>query len=278
MGAASGMGQDGHRDLEMKQAVDGDYSAVNGTNQEKARDTHKERLNGMVADSGFEFDGPESGAPHWLGNLVRTDSLEVTNDPRISMDNVISKRLQAFEKVAVASILLASVSISTILAMEEPGEGFIEYAGLFMMNLVFVLNLFCVLIVTTQYYQIFRLMTSGPTGFEMSKSYYLNQNIMTLRHLSTSSFFYSIPIFILSIACMLWTKLRKGHTYLMAIPIVSMEVAAALFLFIAIKKHGDIFREKYAFLKKHERPLAVHTQSVHLSAHTAMWGGSGTVF
>lgn len=210
---------------------------------------------------GGQFDGLASNTNLPGVELLRQESVEVSNDPRIFLDNVIAKRLGAFETVAVAAILLASVSISTLLAMEENHEHPVEYVGLFLMNCVFVMNLFCVLVITKQYYQIFRLMTSGPTGFEIAKSYYLNQNIMTMRHVATGGFFYSIPMFIIAIACMIWTKLE--HRYSMSVPMCVIEIAAAVYIFFVLKKHSQIFREKYILTKKHEDPLRKHSDLEH---------------
>lgn len=214
-----------------------------------------------------EFEGNAAATPMFGVNLMRMETLDVCNDPRIFLDNVISKRLAGFATVVVASILLATLAVSTLLAMEEKQESWIEFTGLALMNAVFVMNLFCVLVITVQYYQTFRLMTCGATGFEIAKSYYLNINIMTMRHLGISAFFYSIILFYLSIAAMLWHKLNNA---VLATPIVGMTVIAAIVTYFAMQKHAAIFVEKYNQSKAHEKPLRRH-QEHHNFGHNPQY-------
>mmetsp|Transcript_60031 Transcript_60031/g.130198 ORF Transcript_60031/g.130198 Transcript_60031/m.130198 type:complete len:239 (+) Transcript_60031:43-759(+) len=209
-----------------------------------------------------EFEGNEStNILPGLG-FFRSDSVEVTNDPRIFLDNVLSRRLGAFETVVVASVLVASVSCSTLIVMEEKKESWTEYVGLVGMTVVFVMNLFCVLVITQQYYQIFRLMTAGPTGFEISKSYYLNKNVATLRHMSTNAFFKSIPIFVGSIGIMVFQKLRTR--WLVSIPVLVVILTVAVLLHIVNRKHASIFYEKYILTKRHEAPLMGHLRNMKM--------------
>lgn len=196
------------------------------------------------------FDGPHSRSI--VPALFRATSVEVTNDPRIFLDNVIARRLGAFETVAVAAVLLAMVSCSTILGIQS-ADSWLQFAGLCLMCSVLVMNLTCLLVVTQQYYQVFRLMTSGPTGFEIAKHYYTNQNVLALRHVAANFFFASIPLFLFSIGIMAFDKL--GEHRRTSTPLLVFFSVSAIFLFHVNRKHALIFSEKYAASKLHERPL-----------------------
>lgn len=199
--------------------------------------------------------------------LFRSESCEVTNDPRIFLDNVVSKRFGAFETIVIAAILVASVSCSSLLAVQEPKETALEYVSLWTMIIVFLMNLFSVLVITQQYYQVFRLMTAGATGFETCKSYYLNENIMKLRHLSARSFFYSLPILCVGLGIMVMDKLGEKRYYF-SIPMAVGCSIFAVVLFVVIRKHSNIFKEKYRTAKEHEDQHYSNSQfkSNHLRA------------
>jgi hypothetical protein len=243
----------------------------------KSKPVQNRSYENSKADQSKELDG------FWrVLRYFRNDSVEVTNDPRIFLDNIISKRLSAFEVVAVSSVLIASVSCTTLIQAEEPRRGYVEFVGLFLMCIVFVMNLFCVLVITQQYYQIFRLMTGGPTGFEIAKSYYLNENIMAFRHLATRFFFWSIPLFIVAVGIMVARKLEisaieystKLHLNVhesefnfrykeyavqfhnpIAIAILFFTLTWALLLFCVNLKHKSIFASKYHTAKMHEKQV-----------------------
>jgi len=192
--------------------------------------------------------------------MMRCETMEVTNDPRIFLENVLTKRFMAFGTIITASILLGAVSCSTLLTMQDLKETPTEYVALILMVFAFLMNLFCVLVLTMQYYSVFRLMTAGPTGFEVAKSYYLNVNIKTMRHLGTAAFFYSIPIFVWSIACMVYNKLggRYGKKQYMSIPLTDFLLLSGLVLWRALRKQSNVFFEKYTQTKEHEAPLRSH--------------------
>merc|ERR1719382_476991 len=68
-------------------------------------------------------------------------------------------------------------------------KGVIQYTGFCLMCVVFVLNLTTVIVLIQQLFMTYRLLTAGPTGFEIAKSYYLNPNIVTMRHMAVKGFF-----------------------------------------------------------------------------------------
>jgi len=191
---------------------------------------------------------------------MRQDSVEVTNDPRIFLDSVLSRRLSAFSTIVVASVLLATVSAGTLITVNEKNETWPEFASLVCMALVFAMNLFCVMMITQQYYHVIRLITSGPSGFDIAKSYYVNHNIRTIRHVATNCFFYSIPLFLIAIGLMVFVKV--GGAFKMAYPLTVLLVVSGVVFHCVLVKQRALFKEKYAKLKAFEHPLVSHVQDM----------------
>jgi hypothetical protein len=215
----------------------------------------------------FDFEGEESKdtmISRVVGCLVRSESVDVTNDPRIMSDNVISHRLGGFSNVVIASMLLCTLAFSAILVdtprdeMEEVSRAvtFISLAG---MLVTMCLNLFCTVVVIQQMYVVNRISTSGSMGFEMAKSLYLNRTYVTLRHFAITAFFKSIPIFVMSTAALVWVTSEKngGSTVSRAILCVPMRIVTAL-MFYVHKKQKVIFQEKLMKMQTYEQPMLHH--------------------
>merc|ERR1719277_435161 len=122
-----------------------------------------------------------------LSALPRSESMDVTNDPRFFSNNVIAKRLGAFQTICVVSVLMVNLSVKQMFALEKKidittAAGVVQYTGFCLMCIVFLLNLTTVIVLIQQLFMTYRLLTVGPTGFEVAKSYYLNPNIVTMRH------------------------------------------------------------------------------------------------
>merc|ERR1712151_514699 len=108
-----------------------------------------------------------------------------------------------------------------------------------------MLNLFCTVVVIQQTYLTNRLATGSSLGFEMAKSMYLNNTFVALRHLATSCFYRSIPVFLASTALMLhghiWCATQNIFTGLIICgPMLLMTVA----MFLVHSKQKRIFVEK----------------------------------
>merc|ERR1711879_634622 len=92
-------------------------------------------------------------------------------------------------------------------------------------------------------------------GFEIAKSYYLNPNIVSMRHLAVHMFFVGIPVFLAGVGLTIYVKLdgRKNITYSAPVSILLFLAAAVLrYLYV---KHRSIFQEKYSFAVEHQEPL-----------------------
>eukprot|EP00443_Scrippsiella_acuminata_P016875 CAMPEP_0115190438 /NCGR_PEP_ID=MMETSP0270-20121206/12025_1 /TAXON_ID=71861 /ORGANISM="Scrippsiella trochoidea, Strain CCMP3099" /LENGTH=246 /DNA_ID=CAMNT_0002603649 /DNA_START=65 /DNA_END=805 /DNA_ORIENTATION=+ len=193
----------------------------------------------------------------------RSDSMDATNDPRFFSDSVISKRLAAFQAVTVVATLMVTLSVKQMFLLQknidlETTHGVLQYMGFCLMVCVFLLNLTAVVVLVQQLFQTYRLMTVGPTGFEIAKSYYLNPNIVTMRHIAVKGFFFSLPLFVASSSCMVWVNFDSSGTTQLAIPIVIFLVIMACLLCTVNGKHQSIFKTRYSMAKVHEEPLLTH--------------------
>jgi len=231
--------------------------------------THKE-LPTRVAHTAPDHKFFSKGAEHsekdffpFINRLFRSDSLRVSNDPRILLDSVLSRRLGAFAQVSSSSILIASVAAGVLVAMDVKKSTWCELLSLICMAAVFSMNMFSVLMITQQYYHVVRLTTSGPSGFDIAKSYYLNPNICTLRHWATNSFFCSIPLLLIALGLMVYVKLAAKWQMAMAWPLGIFLSSAGVVYHLMFVKQRAVFIEKYSKIKVFDRPLIHHVKEAH---------------
>jgi hypothetical protein len=210
------------------------------------------------AYSSFESTYMEDDDPI-VGCFPRSNTCDLSNDPRTFMGNIIEKRLGAFETIVVASILLASTSATYLLETETNLEKFFYigagYVSAMLMGLVFVVNMICVLVLTLQYYQVFRLMSCGPTGFECSKDYYTTPTVMEMRHFGVRCFSVSLPFFIVAIAFKVVDRFSLERT----LPIFVYLCVCGVVCFIMMGRMNGIFVRLYAKCKRYEH---LHFQEV----------------
>merc|ERR1712196_165335 len=138
-----------------------------------------------------------------------------------------------------------------------------EYFATWLYLICFSANMLAVLVLTMQYYQAYRLMTAGSTGFETCKEYYMNPMVTELRHLAAKAFFYSIPLFVAGIALDLSSKLKLSRSA----PIFVVCVLAAAFQLVAIVYHNWLFRTKYAKCKLYEAQQFANLRSMVAEQH-----------
>mmetsp|Transcript_91635 Transcript_91635/g.231193 ORF Transcript_91635/g.231193 Transcript_91635/m.231193 type:complete len:227 (-) Transcript_91635:71-751(-) len=212
-----------------------------------------------------------------LAALPRSESMDVNNDPRFFSNNVISKRLAAFQTICVVSVLMVNLSVKQMFLLEKSidittATGVVQYTGFCMMCVVFLLNLTTVIVLIQQLFMTYRLLTVGPTGFEVAKSYYLNPNVVSMRHGAVKGFFFSLPLFIASSGCMVWTTFKTSGTQKLAIPVVIVLFLMALLLWFINAKHSSIFKERYNLAKLHEEPLLTHVESVSHRSRGGFFG------
>lgn len=214
---------------------------------------------------------PEADNGECLG-LFRAHSMEVTNDPRFFHKNVLLKRMGAFHVIAVTAVLIANLSCMQMLQMESSKfngiKGNIRYVAFVLFSTCFVLNLVTVVIIVQQLFQMTRLATAGSTGFELAKSYYLNPNIVSMRHLAANIFFVCIPIFLAAVGLTIYVKLGGRLNLMWSLPISIVLFFAAIILRCFYEKHRNVFQQKYELAVTQHEPLL--TQLTHKNMQTAM--------
>lgn len=206
-----------------------------------------------------------------MSPLLRSDSLTVINDPRIAQDNVINRRLTYFSTICVAAALMSTLAFTAIAivkpttgASETDRAGSFSYCNLLALAglcVTMCLNLFTVVVLTHQMYIVGRMLTAGPLGFEMGKSLYLNKTITILRHLAVQAFFRSIPVFLLSVASMVYQMVcpyGEWHQRVMGGILAFVLVTSGIFTWHVYGKQRAIFREKTESLSEYEKPMHTH--------------------
>jgi hypothetical protein len=182
----------------------------------------------------------------------RSTSAEVSNDPRIIAYNVIEKRMAAFQTITVASILLTSSSCAFLFEAEYSGS--IEvydpaYWSTLCQLVVFCCSLQTVIVLSQQYYHVFRLMTAGPTGFETVKEYYMDSVAMEMRHMAVRCFTVACPCFVLAVAFrQLATVERMRHATWLFVYLV----LTGLVLISVTNKLNSVFSVIYGKSKLYE--------------------------
>jgi len=217
------------------------------------------------------FEGEHSDTGCLISQLPRSESMEVTNDPRFFSNSVITKRLAAFQTVSVVSVLMVNLSVKQMFILEKDmdltkARGVAQYVGFILMSTVFLMDLFTVIVVVQQLFMTFRLLTTGPTGFEVAKSFYLNPNIVTMRHSAVKGFLFSLPLFAASSCLMVFVKFDKQGNSLLAIPPVAFLLVFSMLLCFVNWKHSHVFLERYMLAKQHSEPLLMHADQMSMRA------------
>jgi len=212
----------------------------------------------MATQQELDFKGQHSEAAGLI-ELVKSESMDLNNDPRYFHGNVIVKRLSAFKTLSVVATLMLNLAVGQMFALSKDKEDvtLIQYFGFCSMTLVFLICLFTVIVILQQMFQVYRLLTVGSNGFEIAKSFYLNPNIVLLRHMSVRGFFFSLPLFMASTGCMIYVSFGPKRAHL-SLPICIILICVSLMLWCVNIKHRSIFKERYLIAKSWESPLTEH--------------------
>jgi hypothetical protein len=150
-------------------------------------------------------------------NFVRSESMDITNDPRFFTDNVIDKRLAAFGGLAIVSGLMVQNAICSSFSMKKDFdfrtiEGWSQAIGFTILTGVLAASMLSTYVGVAQPYHTYRLMTAGPAGFETACAYYLDRNIVAWRHASVKSMLGSLPWFMVSSGFRFVSKFSRDVT------------------------------------------------------------------
>merc|ERR1712037_179054 len=204
-----------------------------------------------------------------------------SNDPRFFDDNVIDKRLTAFTALSVVSSLMAGAACDQFFPFIEEANTklmgthdfvrrFMQLFGFGLMCIVLFLNVLATMVFGVQFYFTYRLMTSGPIGFETARSFYLDTKMTYYRQLSAKGLIWGMPMFILSTGCMLFGKLdgaSASQAIVAWVTIVSFLVFS-ICLFRVGLQHRLTFDCKYRFTGTGVKPLLTEMDT---SASRSYW-------
>jgi len=236
--------------------------------------------------------GSDLGSTEMLlesGGLARTDSMEITNDPRFFNDNVINYRLAAFAGISVVSGLMVQNAMDHLFDMKKQMtvlpkdlDGFFQFVAFVLLGLVLFLNMLSTYVGVAQPYYTIRLMTCGPTGFEAAATYYLNKTIVTWRYFAIRGALSSLPMFVASSAFRMPVKFDRenmnfqtpngdsppAEVHIMGLFMMGYFLLMSLTLVYIACRHHAIFTERYEFAK------AAMNQH-HDAAYLMKTGGAG---
>jgi len=160
-------------------------------------------------------------AEEFLKNTIhdRSNSMELTNDPRFFTNNVIDKRLAALKNLTIVSSLMVGTSMSQLFKLKKEWNfgaggycwitGFAQLGAFFLQMIVAFMCLVSLYVMCQQLYHIYRLMTSGPTGVESAGKYYLEPSITLWRHTAVRSLLNGLILFVFASGAILFNKFIK---------------------------------------------------------------------
>jgi len=226
----------------------------------------------------YETTGIVSAAER--AGLIRTDSMDLTNDPRFFNDNVLNYRLAAFSGLSVVSGLMVQNAMDQLFGMSKDMpifnsgsmllsiDGSLQLVAFLLLTYILFANMLAMYVGVAQPYHTLRLMTAGPTGFDAAVSYYLNRNIVTWRHMAIKGMLQSIPLYVFQMGLRLVVKFDRDTSASVDLPIetplhsliqgvvfcVLMQLLAALLVWVH-HKHFQIFRERYDVMTEMIKPM-----------------------
>jgi hypothetical protein len=233
-----------------------------------------------------------------LGHFTEEYSMDMWNDPRFFQSSVLGKRLSAFGTLSIISGFMVGTANDACMGMKKDinlmkfpngtPEGIFQATSLFVMTLVLFANVVGTYVGVAQLYHCYRLETSGPTGFEIATSYYLNPNIVAWRHIAVKLMMLSFPMFLFSgglrvdirfdrAAEAYWKPIdmggitttqspaeleaaehREDYLFVLGWLFGVMYVLLGLIVSWVHWKHSAVFKESYNLAKGKETPYLQH--------------------
>lgn len=240
----------------------------------------------MIGGENTELGGLEGGLE--ATNLLHSESMELTNDPRFFQDNILNYRLTAFGAMSVVSGLMVQNAMDHLFDMKkkmtfmhpQKYDEVMQLIAFLMLGAVLFLNLVSTYVGVAQPYHVIRLMTGGPVGFEAAALYYLNKNIAAWRHFAVAGALLSLPLFVLASACRMVFKFEDENHEGRALPASAPREARILgwvmfsyFMLMALtlvyihRKHFAVFQERYDAAKptlaQHGEALDIMSSRLH---------------
>mmetsp|Transcript_53031 Transcript_53031/g.113888 ORF Transcript_53031/g.113888 Transcript_53031/m.113888 type:complete len:258 (-) Transcript_53031:291-1064(-) len=219
----------------------------------------------------------------------REGTAELTNDPRFFTENVIDKRLAAFEALAIVTEIMAAEAVKQCFELPKDFElvgpyfhvAVIQLAGFFLMCAVMFAATMATAVLSLQLFFTIRLMTAGPTGFDKAARFYTSRIMWIWRERAIYGVKFSLVSFTLATGLMLYVKFYQGgvgeeemhremkepievlaHKIIAAIVLVVFLVLTAIIAWLC-KTHQSVFDECYSTIDTcHPGDLATHLMSI----------------
>jgi len=206
-----------------------------------------------------------TGCVTGTGILVREESMNLVNDPRFYAENVVDKRLAAIGTLSVVASLMTATSVKLMFKLDKEIDfstfrGVLQIIGFATQACILFFCLTATVVMIHQLLFVFRLMTSGATGFENATSFYLHKDMILWRHFAIKTLGLSLCLFLVSAGVMLYIefdeaaypdpKFEKKHLVPEAHNLVAC-IVLAVFCFQAImlcyirSRHLSVFRQTY---------------------------------
>jgi hypothetical protein len=232
--------------------------------------------------------------------LVRTDSMDVVNDPRLFSKNVLNFRLQAFHLLHIVAGLLMKNALGQLLRTDKrmilfednqiSFDGCMQLVCFASLCVIFFQTVLAIYVGIAQPYHTYRLMSAGPTGFDAATSYYMNRNITAWRHYAIKGLLSALPLYIFQMGLRLFVKFDRETemddpkpeetpmvSAIQGIVVCGVMQALAVTLLWVHHKHFSIFAERYELMTEHVRPLQGMMNSLMMPrASAAATGGAST--
>jgi len=206
------------------------------------------------------------------GELEREGTAEITNDPRFFAENVIEKRLAAFEALAVITGIMAEESLKQTFELNKEFSwtgpllviSIIQLLGFFMMVAVAFLALVSCAVLSLQLFFTIRLFTNGPTGFDKASRFYTDTRMWRWRERAIFGVKWSTVLFLLSTGFMLTVKFyvegapeveeasRRQHEQeynghkILAVVVLAVFLFLSFLLAFLAREHTKVFNECYS--------------------------------
>jgi len=204
--------------------------------------------------------------------LPRTSSMELENDPRYTSSNAIEKRLAAFSGLAIVAAVIAGLTLEMYLHGITEGiqpmsfAGVVEIIGYLAMSSILFMSLTAALVFIYQAYFTQRLMTAGPTGFDLASGFYLDSVAVRWRHFAVRCLVMAFPMLLFAMGCMLYATLSQHEAGMtvgsvkihpVGVIVLLLFTTASLVLHSIASSHEHLFEQEYAKRITHEtgRPL-----------------------
>jgi len=146
--------------------------------------------------------------------IEREGTAELQNDPRFFTENVIEKRLEAFEALAIVTELMSVCAVQQCFELTNDYSwtgglvhvAVVQLVGFFTMVLVTLLSTIATVVLSLQLFFTIRLMTAGPTGFDKAARFYQDSRMWRWRERAIFGVKWSMVLFMFSTGCMLFVK------------------------------------------------------------------------